>query len=209
VGLRRHAACALMANTEIHDLSVDKENAGNAWQVLRIEISVEDAMHVTPAVGPRRIRLGLAALLAAAVPSHAALAAEASAIQTLSGSWGGSGRISYTDGSSESIRCTAYYTGGGSALKMAIQCKSESNSIHVRSQLRFSGNRASGEWEERTFNASGSASGQVGGSSMSLSLGGGGFSGTMSVSFSSQAHSVTITTQGIAMNRATMSFSRR
>lgn len=166
-------------------------------------------MSNTPAAARRQIRLGFAAFLAAAVPLQGAPAAEVSAVQTLAGSWGGSGRIYYTDGSSESIRCTAYYTGGSGALKMAIQCKSERNSIHVRSQLRISGSRASGEWEERTFNVSGSASGQVGGSSMSLNLGGGGFSGTMSVSFGSQAHTVTITTQGIAMNRATMSFNRR
>ena len=209
MGLRRHAARALMRNALLHDLSPDNANAGHAGQVLRIETSVEDAMNRTLAVGSLRMRLGLAAVLLSVVPLHGAAAAEASAVQTLVGSWGGSGRINYTDGSSESIRCNAYYTGGGSALKMAIQCKSERNSIHVRSNLRISGNRASGEWEERTFNVSGSASGQVGGSSLSLSLGGGGFSGTMSVSFSSQAHSVTITTQGIALSRATMSFSRR
>ena len=131
------------------------------------------------------------------------------AVSTLVGSWGGTGRITYTDGSSEGIRCTAYYSGGGSELRMAIQCRSDKNPIHIRSTLRISGSRASGDWEERTFNASGSASGSVGSSSMSLNISGGGFSGSMSVSFGKASHSVSISTQGIAMSRATMSFSRR
>lgn len=151
--------------------------------------------------------LGLAAL--ASGPLVVTPASAQTAVSTLVGSWGGSGRIAYTDGSSEGIRCTAYYSGGGSDLRMAIQCRSDKNPIHIRSTLRISGSRASGDWEERTFNASGTASGSVGSSSMSLNISGGGFSGSMSVSIGKASHSVSISTQGIAMSRATMSFSRR
>lgn len=148
--------------------------------------------------------VAIAALLLVATPACAQ-----TGLRTLVGSWGGSGRITYTDGSSEGIRCTAYYSGGGSELRMAIQCRSDKNPIHIRSSLRISGSRASGEWEERTFNASGTATGSVGSGSMSLAISGGGFSGSMSVSFGKASHSVSISTQGIAMSRATMSFSRR
>ncbi len=150
---------------------------------------------------------GLALLAPVAV--DVAHAVDPGPVGVLAGSWGGSGRITYTDGSSEGIRCTAYYSGGGNELRMAIQCKSDKNPIHIRSRLRIDGSRASGEWEERTFNASGAATGSVGGSSMSLAVSGGGFTGSMSVSFSKSSHSVTIATKGIAMSRATMSFSRR
>jgi hypothetical protein len=145
-------------------------------------------------------------MLGASVPSKAA---DNAVVATLVGSWGGSGRINYTDGTSESIRFTGYYTGGGNELRMAIQCQSQSNSIHMRSRLRIGGARASGDWEERTFNANGSASGRVGSESMSLSLSGGGFAGSMSVSFSKSQHSVGISTQGIAMSKATIAFNRR
>jgi hypothetical protein len=138
-----------------------------------------------------------------------AQAASDSLVSTLAGSWGGSGRISYIDGSSEAIRCSAYYTGGGSALNMVIQCKSDKNPIHIRSKIQINGSHASGEWEERTFNASGSVSGSVSSSSMSLNISGGGFNGSMSVSFSKSSHTVDVTTKGIAMSRAAMSFSRR
>lgn len=154
-----------------------------------------------------QLAVALMALLMA--PFGNVHAVESSAVGTLIGSWGGSGRISYTDGSSENIHCNAYYTGGGNTLNMAIQCKSDSKAIHVRSKLRIDGSRASGDWEERTFNANGTASGRVDGGSMSLSLGGGGFTGSMSVSFGKSSHNVSISTQGIAMSKATMSFSRR
>lgn len=139
---------------------------------------------------------------------QAAPAMAQSQIGGLIGDWSGSGRIYYTDGSSEGIRCSAYYSGGGSNLSMAIQCRSDKNPIHIRSKLRIEGSRASGEWEERTFNASGTASGSAGPGRLSLSVSGGGFSGSMSVSFSRSSHNVTITTQGVAMSRAVMNFSR-
>ncbi len=147
---------------------------------------------------------------AVAVMSLASKPAPAqTSISTLFGSWSGSGRIGYTDGSSEGIRCTAYYSGGTSDLRMAIQCRSDKNPIHMRSSLRISGSVASGTWEERTFNVSGTASGSVGASSISLNISGGGVSGSMSVSFSKSSQSVSISTQGIAMSRASINFRRR
>lgn len=148
-----------------------------------------------------------AALLLAAMASP--FAAAPSAVSTLLGTWAGNGRITYTDGSSEGIHCNAYYTGGENELRMAIRCQSDKNPINIRSQLRIDGSKASGAWEERTFNASGTASGTARTGSLSLNVSGGGFSGMMTVSFSKSSHTVSITTQGIAMSRATMSFSRR
>lgn len=148
-------------------------------------------------------------LLFGALALTTSSAAPPAAIAALSGSWGGHGRITYTDGSSEGINCSAYYTGSDRELRMAIQCRSDKNPINIRSKLRIDGKRASGEWEERTFNASGSASGSIGPGSISLKVTGGGFSGTMNVNFGGSSHSVTISTQGIAMSRATMEMSRR
>jgi hypothetical protein len=131
------------------------------------------------------------------------------AVRLLVGSWGGSGRIYYNDGTSEGIKCAAYYTGHDRELTLAIQCRSEKNPIHIRSKLRLSGGRVSGKWEERTFNASGTASGTIGDSSFQLSISGGGFTGKMAASVRNSSHRVTISTQGIAMSRATMDFTRR
>jgi len=127
----------------------------------------------------------------------------------LVGSWSGSGRLHYTDGSSEGIRCTAYYTLHSSAFSLAIQCRSETNPIHIRSKLSASGNRLSGDWEERTFNAAGTATGTLSGDRIHLNVGGGGFTGSMTVSIGRATHSVRIETKGIAMSRATMDFRKR
>ena len=78
---------------------------------------------------------------------------------TLLGSWGGSGEIRLDKGRKERIKCNAYYTGGGSDLGLAIRCQSDNYKIEIRSKLSYSGGRLSGNWEERTFNASGTASG--------------------------------------------------
>ena len=157
----------------------------------------------------RAVSIVTAVVLAVVLSMQAGNAAQPEVVGALAGSWGGSGRITYTDGSSEGISCSAFYSGAGNELRMAIQCRSDKNPIHIRSKLRIDGKRATGDWEERTFNASGSASGTADGSSLSLNVSGGGFSGTMSVSFSKSSHSVTISTKGIAMSRATMQMSRR
>lgn len=122
----------------------------------------------------------------------------------LVGSWSGSGRLHYTDGSSEGIRCTAYYTLQSNAFSLAIQCRSEKNPIHIRSKLNVSGNRLAGDWEERTFNAAGTATGTVSGDQIQLNVGGGGFTGSMAVSIGGSTQRVRIATQGIAMSRATI-----
>ena len=162
-------------------------------------------------ISPRGIAFLSAVSVAvlALTPIGIANAVDANAVGTLVGTWGGSGRITYADGTSENIRCTAYNSGGGNELRMAIQCKSDKNQIHIRSRLRIDGGRASGDWEERTFNASGTASGSAGVGSLSLGISGGGFSGSRSVSFSKSSLNVSISTSGIAMRRAAMSFSRR
>ncbi|MEZ5908767.1 MAG: hypothetical protein R3D31_08215 [Hyphomicrobiaceae bacterium] len=152
--------------------------------------------------------VALLLLLLVAAPA-ALLAAPSGGINPLVGTWSGAGRITYTDGSNEGINCSAYYTGGGSDLRMAIQCRSDKNPIHIRSRLRVDGARVTGTWEERTFNASGSATGRLSSGRMTLKVSGSGFNGTMTVSFGGSSHSVTITTSGIAMSKATMRFNKR
>ena len=127
----------------------------------------------------------------------------------LVGAWSGIGRLYYTDGTSEGITCTAYYRLQGGEFSLAIQCRSEKNPIHIRSKLDVSGSRLSGDWEERTFNASGSATGTVSGNSIRLNVAGGGFTGTMTVSIGGSTHNVVIETQGIAMSRARIGLRKR
>jgi hypothetical protein len=134
-------------------------------------------------------------------------ASAAGPFDTLLGSWRGNGQIRLTDGKTERLKCNAYYTGGGSQLGMAIRCQSENSNVEIRSKLSQSGSRISGTWEERTFNASGTASGQASSSRITLRISGG-VTGTMNVSYSGSRQSVAISTQGIALKSVTIDLTR-
>lgn len=146
------------------------------------------------------------ALTVALVPSSSIRAA-AGPFDTLLGSWRGSGEIVLTDGRTERLKCNAYYTGGGSRLGMAIRCQSESSNVEIRSKLSETGGRISGTWEERTYNAEGTASGRATDDKISLQISGG-VTGTMQVSFSRSRQSVAIATQGIALKSVTIDLTR-
>jgi hypothetical protein len=133
--------------------------------------------------------------------------ADSSPFDSLLGSWGGTGEIKLDKGRRERIKCNAYYTGGGSQLGLAIRCNSDSYKIEVRSKLSYSGGRLSGNWEERTFNASGSASGTATSSRITLSIRGG-VSGTMVVSYTKSRQTVSISTQGIALQGVSITLGR-
>jgi hypothetical protein len=149
------------------------------------------------------VTLVLAILLLPIAPSRA----DPSPFDTLLGSWGGTGEIRLDKGRRERIKCNAYYTGGGSQLGLAIRCNSDSYKIEIRSKLSYSGGRLSGNWEERTFNATGSASGTATPSRISLAIRGG-VSGTMVVSYTKSRQSVSISTQGIALQGVSITLGR-
>jgi hypothetical protein len=90
---------------------------------------------------------------------------------------------------------------------MAIRCQSETSNVEIRSKLSESGGRITGTWEERTFNASGTASGQVSGGKISIAVSGG-VTGTMLVSYTPSRQSVSITTQGIALKSVSIDLTR-
>lgn len=140
----------------------------------------------------------------------AALASQAQAadFSELLGTWDGSGTVSYRDRGSESVRCNAYYTGSASSLKLAIRCQSPSSKIEIRGALSQRGDALSGQWEERTFNSSGEATGSHSDRHLSLSITGGGFKGTMSVDYGSSNQTISVLTSGIPMTGVKMKLTR-
>jgi hypothetical protein len=161
-------------------------------------------------------RLALAAAaataLATAVPlALVALASPGGPFAELGGTWKGAGQARFADGTSERLRCRAYYTpkAGGNQLGLALRCASTSTKIEIRASLFNNQGRVTGSWEERTFNASGRATGRASGGSFNLAIAGGGLTGTMSVSSSGSKQTVSITTSGGGSLRSvSMSLSR-
>jgi protein-disulfide isomerase len=112
-----------------------------------------------------------------------------------------------TDGRSERILCNAYYSGGASQLSMAIRCKSDTQSIDMRSKLAESGGKLTGNWEERTYNAEGAATGTVTPTKMTLAISGA-VNGSMVVDVTKTRHTVTIATTGTALKSVSVTLNR-
>lgn len=135
-----------------------------------------------------------------------AMAAD-SALSGLAGSWGGSGVVKYSDGSTERMRCNARYS-GGDAMSMSINCSSSGHNVNISGNLRASGGRVSGSWSESNLGVSGSASGKASPGHLSLGLGGG-VSGSMSVNYGGSRQDVGITVQGAPLQSVSISLSKR
>ena len=122
----------------------------------------------------------------------------------------GPGRIEFDEGSSEALLCKAYYATADQTnrLSIVLRCASRSNKIELRAKLAAEGPNLTGTWEERTFNASGTATGQATERETTLSIDGGGFTATMLVIQEGGHQSVSITTQGVGFKTVSVSLSR-
>ena len=145
-----------------------------------------------------------------ALPAVTTRADAAGAFANMSGSWSGSGQMRLEGGRTESLRCKAYYSdkSGGNGLGISLRCASSSNKVELRANLTASGNRVSGDWEERQFNASGRASGTANGNHISLAINGGGLSGSMSVTTNGGRQTVSISTENVALKGIHIGLSR-
>ncbi len=128
----------------------------------------------------------------------------------LTGTWRGSAQVRLQSGSSETLKCNAYYTpkSSGVELGLAIRCASASNKIELRAQLTSTAGKVSGRWEERTYNASGDVTGQAQDGRLTLNIDGGAFKGSMAVRTTGGSQTVNITTQGIALSGVNINLSR-
>jgi hypothetical protein len=156
---------------------------------------------------------GAARLAAAGAVAFVGLAASgaahASTFSGLNGTWSGSGHVRLENGRSEGIRCTANYVprSSGTALALSLRCASASNRIELRASLSLNGNRVTGSWEERSFNASGSIGGIAAGSSLRLRFSGS-IEGAMLVTTSGRSQSISVRTDTTALKGVTVSLRR-
>jgi hypothetical protein len=126
---------------------------------------------------------------------------------SLAGTWNGSGTAQFDGGKSESLRCKGYYTGGGDTLGLSIRCANASAKVELRANLNYANGAVSGDWEERTYNQSGSVAGKASSSKMNLAISGG-INGSMNVSLAGNSHSVNVSTSGPTLKAISISMSR-
>jgi hypothetical protein len=143
------------------------------------------------------LRYGAPLLLAVALgaSSWSGPASAEGPFEQLAGTWSGKGKVTFEGGNSEALACTDYYVSrdAGAGLGLAIRCASTSYETEIRSNLHHANGRISGEWEERSFNAAGAASGVVSPERITLQISGA-INGSMTIVQVGSKQSVSIST---------------
>ena len=162
-----------------------------------------------PALKTLLTQFGALAFISAATFNLSTNSAAADAnLGVLAGSWHGGGTMSFESGQTEDISCNGYYKGGGN-LSVVIRCKGTSSNFELRSKLSSNGDKVSGSWEERTYNATGDVSGTASAGKLNVQFSGS-LTGSLEMSFSSSSQSVSVSvdTKGAGIKGVRVSLSR-
>ncbi len=129
----------------------------------------------------------------------AAAPARAATINDLPGRWSGWGTISLPSGTSEQLKCIATYfvNDGGASMVQNLRCASASYKIDATAKLKLASGVMTGEWEEKTYSAIGSVTGQTTSDGFNLDIKGDRFTAVLAVSSTNCKQSVTITPTGL------------
>lgn len=131
-----------------------------------------------------------------------------SPFRALTGTWNGGGTAKFEGGKRESLRCRGYYTSGSADnLGLSVRCANASAKVELRANLHYTNGKVTGTWEERTYNQSGSISGQATSNRLNLSISGG-ISGSLSVSVNGNKHAVIVSTGSSALRGINISMRR-
>jgi hypothetical protein len=150
-----------------------------------------------------------AAVIFVSLSVTAAAAYAARPFSGLSGTWSGAGQFRLENGKTERIRCSANYVPRSSGLGLSLRCASASNRVELRASLTSRGDRVSGTWEERSYNASGRVSGIAIGDTLRLRIDGGGLAGTMLVRTTGGSQSISVRTDTTALKGVNISLRRQ
>jgi hypothetical protein len=136
--------------------------------------------------------------------------AAAGPIEDLTGYWTGAGTVVLTNGDTERVKCAVVYKvgAGGTQIKQTLRCASAAYSISGAAELRVNGAQVSGNWEEKTYSATGEVAGRYTGSSFVLSIKGANFTAGMNVGLSSCKQSISITPHGLDVRRISMNLAK-
>jgi len=94
-------------------------------------------------------------------PASSAPAQEVSPFARLAGRWLGEGRLGYTGGKTETVRCRVTYILSEPQVRQTIRCATEGDTIEVQSVVTHASGSISGTWRELSRNWSGDLSGTV------------------------------------------------
>ncbi|HZT49960.1 MAG TPA: hypothetical protein VFA64_18445 [Hyphomicrobiaceae bacterium] len=136
--------------------------------------------------------------------------AAAGPIDDLTGYWTGTGTVVLAGGDKEQVKCAVVYkvSAGGGQIRQSMRCASADYRIDAAAVLRIDGGHVSGNWEERTYSATGEITGRYTGSSLALSIQGAGFTASMSVGLGGCRQSISIAPKGLEVRRVSITLAK-
>ena len=150
------------------------------------------------------------ALLLASLLSTAARAAAPGPFAALTGSWSGSGTISFKDGHTEALRCRADEAGGrGDTLQMTLRCASDSYKFELSSDATYRDGAISGTWREVTRNVGGDLTGHASGERIDIAARSPNFAANIALTTRGNRQVVSISAAGTEISDVTLSLSRK
>ncbi len=132
-----------------------------------------------------------------------AVGATASPVDELAGYWSGSGSVVLTNGNTERVKCAVVYkvSEGGAQIRQTLRCASADYKIDALADLRVKGEKVSGNWEEKTYSATGAVTGKYSGNNFVLMIQGANFSASMNVTVTDCKQDINISPQGLEVTR--------
>jgi hypothetical protein len=134
----------------------------------------------------------------------------ATPLEGMAGYWTGSGSVALNSGKTERVKCSVTYKVGdaGGLIKQNMRCASQDYTINASADLRVKGEHVSGNWEEKTYSATGQVSGRYADNSMNLNIKGANFSAAMNLSLSDCKQTISITPHGLDVSRINIALAK-
>lgn len=143
----------------------------------------------------------IACAAALLVASGAAAQVRQAKLDEFSGYWSGLGTVTWTNGSTEQVKCVATYRPAADIVRQSLRCASQGYSISAAVELKVAGSDVSGTWEEKTYSANGAITGKVNDRGFVLSIVGPTFTADMTVDHTTCKQAIDIAPKGIDVSR--------
>ncbi|RPG40583.1 MAG: hypothetical protein CBC34_012180 [Hyphomicrobiaceae bacterium TMED74] len=155
------------------------------------------------------LALAAAILLGSILPGYAATQ-QSDSFQPLLGWWTGKGRLGFSNGNTEEVKCRATYRRAqtGDGLLQALRCATASGAIEVKSRVGRRGDELTGTWSETKYNFDGQVAGKVIANGFRVFITGSGVKANMTVVVRKERHIVEIQFTESSLVGLTMIFSR-
>jgi hypothetical protein len=136
--------------------------------------------------------------------------AQSGPFSALAGSWSGGGKVTFSDGSSDRLRCRATYSvgGGGNQTQLTLRCASDSYNFSLSSSIQAQGSAVSGSWSEATRGISGTLSGTANARGFQLQVIGPAFAAGLNLSVNGNRQIVQIAAPASQITSATITLTR-